>query len=119
MKGFVSDTKLQSLRFQHFDHFCFVKMIGHYFVLTIGQSSCAGLLCKKERYDQYSTASEATGCHIQFSALILTIALLSVAPPRFVRGTVLVSLGSVRFDCLCKAALGQPSHSLEMPVDQE
>jgi len=40
---------------------------------------------------QYSTASEATGCHTQFSALILTISLLSVASGRFARGTVLVA----------------------------
>ena len=47
---------------------------------------------------------EATGCHTQFSAVILTIALLSVAPPRFARGTVLVARRSTKFDSLCKAS---------------
>jgi len=41
--------------------------------------------------DQSSTASAATGCHTQFSVVILTIGLLSVAPPRFAPGTVLVA----------------------------
>jgi len=38
----------------------------------------------------YSTASEATGCNTQFYAVILMIALLSVASRRFSSGTVMV-----------------------------